>query len=214
MLGHWSNRENIGLRQLLSCHRPLEEKRRSGVTLFPETHRLTLCVQAFRRRTDTVPSLTSSRGWSLSADRPMSYEELCKTTARSTVSPAPAAMDCGKREQTGKCTWSSKVRHTQTHLYHNICFQILTACGFSRSPGCWTRIGNQQECHGDRCLVTATPSQVQNGSYRFCCCSRDLCNGNFTEAPPTADTPALRLLKADGQSDRQTGEMLPVLRLA
>ncbi|XP_077947158.1 bone morphogenetic protein receptor type-2 isoform X3 [Gasterosteus aculeatus] len=70
--------------------------------------------------------------------------------------------------------------------------------------GCWTRIGNQQECHGDRCLVTATPSQVQNGSYRFCCCSRDLCNGNFTEAPPTADTPALRLLKADGQSDRQT----------
>ncbi|KAI3356049.1 hypothetical protein L3Q82_017162 [Scortum barcoo] len=55
--------------------------------------------------------------------------------------------------------------------------------------GCWTHIGNQQECHGDRCLVTATPSQIQNGSYRFCCCSRDLCNSNFTEAPPPADTP-------------------------
>uniref|UniRef100_A0A4W6BQJ7 receptor protein serine/threonine kinase n=1 Tax=Lates calcarifer TaxID=8187 RepID=A0A4W6BQJ7_LATCA len=58
--------------------------------------------------------------------------------------------------------------------------------------GCWTYIGDQQECHGDRCLVTATPSQIQNGSYRFCCCSRDLCNTNFTEAPPTADTPPLR----------------------
>uniref|UniRef100_A0A8C2ZPM7 receptor protein serine/threonine kinase n=1 Tax=Cyclopterus lumpus TaxID=8103 RepID=A0A8C2ZPM7_CYCLU len=58
--------------------------------------------------------------------------------------------------------------------------------------GCWTHIGNQQECHGARCLVTATPSQMQSGSYRFCCCSRDLCNANFTEAPPTADTPALR----------------------
>ncbi|XP_054471953.1 bone morphogenetic protein receptor type-2-like [Anoplopoma fimbria] len=56
--------------------------------------------------------------------------------------------------------------------------------------GCWTHTGDQQECHGDRCLVTTTPSQIQNGTYRFCCCSRDLCNANFTEAPPTADTPA------------------------
>uniref|UniRef100_A0A668A5G1 receptor protein serine/threonine kinase n=1 Tax=Myripristis murdjan TaxID=586833 RepID=A0A668A5G1_9TELE len=57
--------------------------------------------------------------------------------------------------------------------------------------GCWTHIGDQQECLGDRCLVTATPSQIQNGSYRFCCCSRDLCNVNFTEAPPTEPTAAL-----------------------
>ncbi|XP_041807383.1 bone morphogenetic protein receptor type-2-like isoform X2 [Chelmon rostratus] len=70
--------------------------------------------------------------------------------------------------------------------------------------GCWTHIGNQQECRGDRCLVTATPSQIQNGSYRFCCCSRDLCNANFTEAPPTADTPALRVMKTDGRDNRQT----------
>uniref|UniRef100_UPI0037E747C4 bone morphogenetic protein receptor type-2-like n=1 Tax=Semicossyphus pulcher TaxID=241346 RepID=UPI0037E747C4 len=70
--------------------------------------------------------------------------------------------------------------------------------------GCWTHIGNQQECHGDRCLVTATPSQIQNGSYRFCCCSRDLCNSNFTEALPTADTPALRLIKTDGRDDGQS----------
>ncbi|KAK9537175.1 hypothetical protein VZT92_004811 [Zoarces viviparus] len=70
--------------------------------------------------------------------------------------------------------------------------------------GCWTHTGNEQECHSDRCLVTTTPSQIQNGSYRFCCCSRDLCNANFTEAPPTADTPALRPMKSDGQDDRQT----------
>lgn len=76
-------------------------------------------------------------------------------------------------------------------------------------PGCWTHIGSQQECHGDRCLVTAPPSQIQNGSYRFCCCSRDLCNVNFTEAPPTANTPALRLMKTD---DRQTGEQITLYR--
>ncbi|XP_067458811.1 bone morphogenetic protein receptor type-2-like [Thunnus thynnus] len=70
--------------------------------------------------------------------------------------------------------------------------------------GCWTHIGDQQECHGDRCLVTATPSQIQNGSYRFCCCSHDLCNANFTETPPTANTPALRLMKTDGRDNRQT----------
>uniref|UniRef100_A0A3Q3R1T1 receptor protein serine/threonine kinase n=1 Tax=Monopterus albus TaxID=43700 RepID=A0A3Q3R1T1_MONAL len=48
--------------------------------------------------------------------------------------------------------------------------------------GCWTHIGDQQECHGDHCLVTPTPFQIQN----------DLCNANFTEALPTADTPPLR----------------------
>ncbi|XP_068602097.1 bone morphogenetic protein receptor type-2 [Brachionichthys hirsutus] len=69
--------------------------------------------------------------------------------------------------------------------------------------GCWTHIGDQQECHGDRCLVTAPPSQIQNGSYRFCCCSRNLCNVNFTEAPPTGDAPALRLM-TDSRDDRRT----------
>ncbi|XP_058470078.1 bone morphogenetic protein receptor type-2-like [Solea solea] len=70
--------------------------------------------------------------------------------------------------------------------------------------GCWIHVGDEQECLGDRCLVTATPSQIQNGSYRFCCCSRDLCNADFTEAPPTPDTPALRLMKGGGtQTDQQ-----------
>ncbi|XP_029385777.1 bone morphogenetic protein receptor type-2-like isoform X2 [Echeneis naucrates] len=70
--------------------------------------------------------------------------------------------------------------------------------------GCWPHIGDQQECHGDRCQVTAMPSQIQNGSYRFCCCNQDLCNTNFTEAWPTADTPALRLIKSSGHGDSQT----------
>ncbi|XP_030638234.1 bone morphogenetic protein receptor type-2a [Chanos chanos] len=57
--------------------------------------------------------------------------------------------------------------------------------------GCWTNIDDQHECHDDRCLVTNTPSQIQNGSYRFCCCSRDMCNLNFTEDfPPPSPTTA------------------------
>ncbi|XP_030641787.1 bone morphogenetic protein receptor type-2 isoform X2 [Chanos chanos] len=47
--------------------------------------------------------------------------------------------------------------------------------------GCWTHIGDQQDCHDDRCVVTTTPSHIQNGTYRFCCCSTDMCNVNFTE---------------------------------
>uniref|UniRef100_A0A9J7Y4Q1 Bone morphogenetic protein receptor type-2 n=1 Tax=Cyprinus carpio carpio TaxID=630221 RepID=A0A9J7Y4Q1_CYPCA len=47
--------------------------------------------------------------------------------------------------------------------------------------GCWTYIGDQQDCHDDRCVVTTTPSQIQNGTYRFCCCSTNMCNVNFTE---------------------------------
>nr|XP_046220074.1 bone morphogenetic protein receptor type-2-like [Oncorhynchus gorbuscha] len=57
--------------------------------------------------------------------------------------------------------------------------------------GCWTHIGDQQECHDDRCVVTTTPSQIQNGTYRFCCCSTNLCNVNFTEDfPPPSPTSA------------------------
>lgn len=69
--------------------------------------------------------------------------------------------------------------------------------------GCWAY---QPECHGDRCLVTATPSKIQNGSYRFCCCGRDLCNTNFTEALPTAAEVPLKLMKTDGQDDGQTDQ--------
>ncbi|XP_057191230.1 bone morphogenetic protein receptor type-2 isoform X2 [Triplophysa rosa] len=57
--------------------------------------------------------------------------------------------------------------------------------------GCWAYISDQQDCHDDRCVVTTTPSQIQNGTYRFCCCSTNMCNINFTEnwvPSPTSTT--------------------------
>ncbi|XP_038135929.1 bone morphogenetic protein receptor type-2-like [Cyprinodon tularosa] len=65
--------------------------------------------------------------------------------------------------------------------------------------------GNHQECVGERCILV-TRSQMQKASYRFCCCSHDLCNANYTEAPPTADTPALKPMRNDlglGHTDRR-----------
>ncbi|KAB5584626.1 hypothetical protein PHYPO_G00109680 [Pangasianodon hypophthalmus] len=57
--------------------------------------------------------------------------------------------------------------------------------------GCWGSQGDQRMCHDDRCQVTEPPSQIQNGTYRFCCCSKDMCNVNFTEDfPPPKSTPA------------------------
>lgn len=53
--------------------------------------------------------------------------------------------------------------------------------------GCWSRIGDPQDCHLEECIVTTTPSLIQNGTYRFCCCSTDLCNVNFTENFPPPD---------------------------
>ncbi|KAG7283069.1 hypothetical protein CRUP_012962 [Coryphaenoides rupestris] len=49
--------------------------------------------------------------------------------------------------------------------------------------GCWPHNGGLQQCHDDRCLVTTPPSQMARKEYRFCCCSRDLCNLNFTHNP-------------------------------
>uniref|UniRef100_A0A8B9XVP2 receptor protein serine/threonine kinase n=1 Tax=Bos mutus grunniens TaxID=30521 RepID=A0A8B9XVP2_BOSMU len=57
--------------------------------------------------------------------------------------------------------------------------------------GCWSHIGDPQECHYEECVVTTTPPSIQNGTYRFCCCSTDLCNVNFTENFPPPDTTPL-----------------------
>ncbi|KAJ7345449.1 hypothetical protein JRQ81_001399 [Phrynocephalus forsythii] len=53
--------------------------------------------------------------------------------------------------------------------------------------GCWSHIGDPQECHSEECIVTTTPFSVQNGTYRFCCCSTNMCNVNFTENFPLPD---------------------------
>lgn len=50
--------------------------------------------------------------------------------------------------------------------------------------GCWAHVSDQQDCHDDRCVVTTTPLLTQNGTYRFCCCSSNMCNLNFTEDFP------------------------------
>uniref|UniRef100_A0A673KDH6 receptor protein serine/threonine kinase n=1 Tax=Sinocyclocheilus rhinocerous TaxID=307959 RepID=A0A673KDH6_9TELE len=58
--------------------------------------------------------------------------------------------------------------------------------------GCWTNVGEYQECY-DRCVVTSPPSMAKNGTLRFCCCKKDMCNLNFTEdfppPPPTTVQP-------------------------
>ncbi|XP_078536362.1 bone morphogenetic protein receptor type-2 isoform X3 [Lissotriton helveticus] len=53
--------------------------------------------------------------------------------------------------------------------------------------GCWSKISDPLECHDEECVVTATPSSIQNGTYRFCCCNTDMCNVNFTENFPPPD---------------------------
>ncbi|XP_036176581.1 bone morphogenetic protein receptor type-2 isoform X1 [Myotis myotis] len=57
--------------------------------------------------------------------------------------------------------------------------------------GCWSHLGDPEECHHEECIVTTTPPSIQNGTYRFCCCSTDLCNVNFTENFPPPDTTPL-----------------------
>ncbi|KAM9483494.1 bone morphogenetic protein receptor type-2a [Clarias gariepinus] len=68
--------------------------------------------------------------------------------------------------------------------------------------GCWGVQGVQRMCYDDRCQVTETPSQIQNGTYRFCCCSKDMCNLNFTEDfPPPRSTLAPPI--STGHHDRE-----------
>ncbi|XP_047227042.1 bone morphogenetic protein receptor type-2-like [Girardinichthys multiradiatus] len=82
------------------------------------------------------------------------------------------------------------------------------------SQGCWRYVGNFQECYGDRCILMTTPAQMQKASYRFCCCSHDLCNTNYTEAPPTPDTPALRSMRRDNINVSHTDRQLTVKETA
>ncbi|XP_072253699.1 bone morphogenetic protein receptor type-2-like [Leuresthes tenuis] len=77
------------------------------------------------------------------------------------------------------------------------------------NQGCWMYVGNQPQCHSERCvLAAATPSQIQKANYRFCCCSHNLCNANYTEAPPPADDPALSPFKRDDRDDGPTDHKL------
>ncbi|KAM4024312.1 bone morphogenetic protein receptor type-2 [Anomaloglossus baeobatrachus] len=55
--------------------------------------------------------------------------------------------------------------------------------------GCWSYIGDPHDCHHKECVVTTNPPLIQNGTYRFCCCSADMCNVNFTENFTPPDPP-------------------------
>ncbi|CDR19029.1 unnamed protein product [Oncorhynchus mykiss] len=89
--------------------------------------------------------------------------------------------------------WGSAVSDSLSHPVHT----SLLILSLSPLPGCWTHIGDQQECHDDRCVVTTTPSQIQNGTYRFCCCSTNMCNVNFTEDFPPPSPTSAQLCKYD-----------------
>ncbi|KAE8580228.1 hypothetical protein XENTR_v10024366 [Xenopus tropicalis] len=59
--------------------------------------------------------------------------------------------------------------------------------------GCWSHVSDSRDCYYEECAVTTPPPVIQNGTYRFCCCSKDMCNVNFTEnftpSDPTSASP-------------------------
>ncbi|XP_036425764.1 bone morphogenetic protein receptor type-2a isoform X2 [Colossoma macropomum] len=104
-------------------------------------------------------------------ERECAYAELAEHIGRGgegRVFPENSTIRCS---QGGRCygLWEKKQNG----------FQLV-------KQGCWATVnGHRSECHNDHCQVTNTPSQILNGSYRFCCCSKDMCNLNFTEDFPT-----------------------------
>lgn len=125
------------------------------------------------------------------------------------LSPVPASqseeMECAFtdhhqqfEEQSGADVWHV-IRENNTILcsQNSRCYGLWekTHDGDIRlvKQGCWRYIGDKHDCHDDRCVVTNTPSQIQNGTYRFCCCSTNMCNVNFTEnwVPSPTSSPKL-----------------------
>ncbi|XP_056607242.1 bone morphogenetic protein receptor type-2a isoform X1 [Triplophysa dalaica] len=52
---------------------------------------------------------------------------------------------------------------------------------------CWSGSDNPPVCDS-RCVVTNQPQVVNNKTFRFCCCNKDMCNMNFTDDFPTLTT--------------------------
>lgn len=77
--------------------------------------------------------------------------------------------------------------------------------------GCWSYIGDPQDCHHEECVVTTNPPLIQNGTYRFCCCSADMCNVNFTENFTPPDPPDTTPITRPGWEHR---EMTVIIALA
>lgn len=77
--------------------------------------------------------------------------------------------------------------------------------------GCWSYIGDPHDCHHEECVVTTNPPLIQNGTYRFCCCSADMCNVNFTENFTPPDPPDTTPITRPGWEHR---EMTVIIALA
>uniref|UniRef100_A0A3B3ZTN8 receptor protein serine/threonine kinase n=1 Tax=Periophthalmus magnuspinnatus TaxID=409849 RepID=A0A3B3ZTN8_9GOBI len=104
----------------------------------------------------------------------------------------------GTRAEARECAFSdhlqgaSQDNHTVRCSQGFACFGLWEQTGREvvlLKQGCWT---SQPDCLSDHCLVTAPPAHIHKGSYRFCCCSQDLCNRHFTEAPVSAAPPVLQ----------------------
>ncbi|XP_058259033.1 bone morphogenetic protein receptor type-2a isoform X4 [Hemibagrus wyckioides] len=96
--------------------------------------------------------------------------------------------------QGGRCYGLWEKKHNGVHLV---------------KQGCWGSQGDQRMCHDDRCQVTEPPSQIQNGTYRFCCCSKDMCNLNFTEDfPPPRSTPTPPVRESAHHLDREVAILI------
>lgn len=52
--------------------------------------------------------------------------------------------------------------------------------------GCWEISGKPQDCERSQCVSDTKPSKAMNNT-KFCCCSGDYCNGNFTYVPVADD---------------------------
>ncbi|KAG8558937.1 hypothetical protein GDO81_017189 [Engystomops pustulosus] len=77
--------------------------------------------------------------------------------------------------------------------------------------GCWAYKGDPHECDHEECVVTTNPPVIQNGTYRFCCCSADMCNVNFTENFSPPDPPDTTPISRPGWEHR---EMTVIIALA
>ncbi|XP_052870678.1 bone morphogenetic protein receptor type-2 [Anopheles cruzii] len=64
------------------------------------------------------------------------------------------------------------------------------------AQGCWGSSDNHESCSDTECISTM---ETQNKLF-FCCCSGDICNGNFSYAPPPTTLGGLREVDPGGIS--------------
>ncbi|XP_060516578.1 activin receptor type-2A isoform X2 [Cylas formicarius] len=77
------------------------------------------------------------------------------------------------------------------------CYTLWQDDGNNRSvvmgQGCWVQSGQPNDCDKSECLADRRPPRAINNT-KFCCCSKDMCNINFTdtyvpvEEPPSSDS--------------------------